>query len=30
MGDVVFVGMALVFFATGFGLIAVCQWLMED
>lgn len=30
MTDLVFVGLVLVFFAVSFGLIAVCQRLMED
>ena len=30
MNDSIFVGLILVFFALSFGLIAVCQRLMED
>jgi len=30
MTDLVFIGLVLVFFAVSFGLIAVCQRLMED
>jgi len=30
MNDLVFVGLALAFFAASLGLIAACQRLMED
>ena len=29
MTDVLFIGLSLVFFAAGFGLLALCQRLME-
>jgi hypothetical protein len=30
MNDVVFVGLVVIFFAVSFGLIVLCQQLMED
>jgi hypothetical protein len=30
MNDIVFVGLVVIFFAVSFGLIVLCQQLMED
>ena len=30
MADFIFIGITLLFFALTFGMIKVCEWLMED
>ncbi len=30
MGDLLYIGLTLLFFALTLGLIRICEWLMED
>ena len=30
MADLIYIGLTLLFFALTYGLIVVCEWLMED